>query len=297
MSYLTTSRSWQIVRYLKTHPAARFTELLKALAPVSRTSLSKLLQNLCDAGELQKKGRLYALNPASSSLGSYTHGIYALSPELRRDTQPILEACVAETAHSCALFGWVGTSTMRILDVHNLPEWPFQPVGYEWPLVPFHGFAQVFLAFGPELLARDCYFRWFPYLQPAMAMGTYQDFLAVLARIRASQHAIEYRGEVPTILRIVVPVRLPGERYPRYACGLTANAIFLLEAEKCLSALRKTAALLSSALTGRVPLFSSNFEEELPLRKFDDPWPTIRDHTRKLLPLTQRARGLVPRQK
>lgn len=291
MGHVTTQRSWRIVRHLKTHPSARFTDLLRLLEPISRTALSTLLRSLCEAGELQKSGRSYALHPESSAHGSLPQGIYSLPAAVRADTQPVLQACAHETMHSCALFGWVGTSTMRILDVYNLPDWPFRPIGYEWPLVPFHGFAQVFLAYGPELLARDCYFRWFPYLQPAMAMGTYPDFLAVLAKIRASGHAVEYRGEVPTILRIVIPVHLPGEQCPRYAVGLTANAVYLLEAQKCLAALRSAAAQLAETMAGRVPLFRSNFEEELPVREFEDPWPTIRGHTKKFLPLTRRQPG------
>ena len=276
---------------MKTHPSARFTELVKVLAPISRTALAHLLQSLCEAGELQKNGREYSMHPDASTHGLWPHGIYSLPESVRRDTQPVLATCAFETAHSCALFGWVGTSTMRILDVYNLPEWPFQPTGYEWPLVPFHGFAQVFLAYGPERLARDCYFRWFPYLQPAMAAGTYQDFQTLLAKIRAAGRAIEYRGEVPTILRIVVPVHLPGENCSRYAVGLTANAVFLLEAQKCLTALQRASAQLTQTMAGRVPLFTSNFDDELPDRKFEDPWPTIRGHTRKLLPLTRKTRA------
>ena len=291
MSHLTTTRGLRIARHLKTHPSARFTDLVKVLAPISRTALAHLLQSLCEAGELQKNGREYSMHPDSSTLGACPHGIYSLPETVRRETQPVLEACAHETAHSCALFGWVGTSTMRILDVYNLPEWPFQPAGYEWPLVPFHRFAQVFLAFGPERLARDCYFRWFPYLQPAMAAGTYQDFQMLLAKIRAAGHAIEYRGEVPTILRIVVPVHLPGENCSRYAVGLTANAVYLIEAQKCLAALQRAAAQLAQTMAGRVPLFTSNFEDELPDREFDDPWPTIRGYTRKLLPLTRKTRA------
>ncbi len=290
MSHLTTTRGLRIARHLKTHPSARFTELVKVLAPISRTALAHLLQSLCEAGELQKNGREYSMHPDASTHGLWPHGIYSLPESVRRDTQLILKACAHATVHSCALFGWVGTSTMRILDVYNLPEWPFQPTGYEWPLVPFHGFAQVFLAHGPERLARDCYFRWFPYLQPTMAMGTYQDFLTMLVKIHTAGHAIEYRGEVTTILRIVVPVHLPGETCVRYAVGLCANAVYLLEAQKCLSALRPVAEQLAQVMAGRVPLFTSNFEDDLPSRNLDDPWPTIRGHTRKLLPLTRKTR-------
>ena len=70
MSHLTTLRGLRAAWHLKTHPSARFTELVKVLAPISRTALAHLLQSLCEAGELQKNGREYSLHADSSTLGA-----------------------------------------------------------------------------------------------------------------------------------------------------------------------------------------------------------------------------------
>jgi DNA-binding IclR family transcriptional regulator len=176
----------------------------------------------------------------------------------------VIERTAMESMHSCALFARVGTSTMKIMDEHNLPDphWPFTPIGYEWPLVPFHGFAQLFLAYGSEAVARDCYVRWHPYLLPQLRPATYQQFRAQLEKIRRQGYAVEYKEELATILRIVVPVTLPGETDVRFAVGMVANFVYLLEAKSCLAALRSAAQELSGILKGNVPQFQ--LEEKVP---------------------------------
>lgn len=263
---LAVRRSIQVIRHLKTHPTAQFKDLYRELAPISSTALSKLLQALVKAGELVHKGRIYALGPTAASTAGGAHGIYSLPTDLKEATQSLLEQAANETMHSCAMFGWVGTSTMKILAEHNLPGWLFSPVGYEWPLVPFHGFAQLFLAYAPEVLARDCFYRWYPYLQTHERYENYPEFLKRLQGIRKVGYAVEYRGELPDILRLAVPVWLPGSDVPRYAVGISANAVCLLELEKCRKVLLGVAQTLAQLLTGRVPLFQIGIEGQLPKR-------------------------------
>jgi len=265
MSIAAINRSFRVVAYLKVNGEASFGELAAHLAPISNTAASQLLSSLVEIGELQHEGRRYWLRQGGASLSSAPSGIYSLPQDIRAQTHIVLERAALDTMHSCALFGWVGISTMRILDLFNLEasDWHFRPIGYEWPLVPFHGFAQVFLANAPEMLARDCFFRWHPYLQGHLRFDSYRDFEKRLKDIRENKYAIEYRGEVKTILRIVVPLELKGQTTPRYAVGLSANAVHLIEAKEALVALQAAKRDLTEILDGRVPLFRFDEEAEL----------------------------------
>src|SRR5687767_10783979 len=150
MSVAAIERSFRVVHHLKAVGEARFTDFAELLAPISRTTLSHLLGSLEEIGEVERCGRLYRLAPTAAAISGNERTIYSLPPALRNVTHPIIERMALDMMHSCALFARVGASTMKIMDAHNLPDphWPFTPIGYEWPLVPFHGFAQVFLAHG-----------------------------------------------------------------------------------------------------------------------------------------------------
>jgi DNA-binding HxlR family transcriptional regulator len=265
MSISAVNRSFRVLAYLKIHGEARFGELAEHLKPISHTALSHLLASLVELRQVTHEGRRYALHPNGAALGGVPRGIYSLSKELRSETHPILERTALDTMHACALFGWVGISTMRILDMVNLEsaDWTFNPVGYEWPLVPFHGFAQVFLAHASDTLVKDCFYRWHSYLQGNLRFATFLDYTGRLTKIRKDGCAVEYRGEVSTILRLVVPVNLTGQTAPRYAVGLTANAVHLLEAESALKRLRTAARELAGILDSRAPLFQFAEEDEL----------------------------------
>lgn len=264
MSVAAIRRSFKVVHFLKTHGEARFTDLAALLAPISRTAMSQLLDSLEEIGEIEHSGRQYRLAVSGGALAGPGRTIYALPPALRSRTHAVIERVALESMHSCALFARVGTSTMKIMDEHNLPDphWPFTPVGYEWPLVPFHGFAQLFLAYGSPAVARDCYVRWHPYLRPAMRPASYRNFRAQLDKIRRQGYAVEYKTELATILRIVVPVTLAGEKEVRFALGMVANFVYLLEAKSCLQALRGGAQEIAAILHGRVPRFQ--LEEQVP---------------------------------
>jgi DNA-binding IclR family transcriptional regulator len=264
MSVAAIRRSFQVVHHLKTHGEARFTDLVQLLSPISRTALSHLLESLIEIGEIEHAGRRYRLAVTGGALAGNDRSIYSLPPALRAQTHAIIERAAMESMHSCALFARVGMSTMKIMDAHNLPDphWPFTPVGYEWPLVPFHGFARLFLAYSSDTVARDCYLRWHPYLQPSLRPPTYKAFRAELEKIRRQGYAVEYKAELSTILRIVVPVRLAEDTELRFALGMVANFVYLLEAKRCLAALRSAAQELAGVLQGKVPLF--RFEEKMP---------------------------------
>jgi DNA-binding IclR family transcriptional regulator len=260
MSVVAIRRSFTVIHYLKAHGEARFTDLVRHLIPVSRSALSHLLSSLVEIGEVERHGRLYRLAPASTALIGNDRSIYALPPALLSRTRPIMEKTALELMHSCALFAPVGTSTMKIMDEHNLvgAHWPFTPTGYEWPLVPFHAFARVFLAHASEAVARDCYVRWHPYLQPHLRMDSYRQFRTELDKIRKQGYAVDNKDEVSTIMRVVVPVHLPDDKELRFAIGIVANFVYLLQVKSCLRILRATAQEVAGVLKGNVPDFCSD---------------------------------------
>lgn len=270
MSITAIDRSFQVVRHLNVHGQARFKDFAAILGPISHTALSLLLKSLTEIGEITRKGRMYHLAGNSVVLGGAGRSIYQLPPILLAQTQPILARTAEELNHSCAMFARVGVSTMKIMDEQNLPgeASQFSPLGYEWPLVPFHGFAQVFLAHGSEQLAKDCFYRWRPYLHPEAQVLSYRQFRARLDRIRRQGYSVEYKEEAGSILRVVAPVPLPQETALRFAVGLIARPVYLLELKHCVERLNETAKELADVLAGRVPPFQ--FDEKLPARRDSD---------------------------
>ena len=241
-------RALSIVRFLQRERRARFGELLEELAPISRATLAALLAELVDQGEIEHVGREYRPSRGVFSPGEIH--FYELSSRVREQSQMILERAARDSDHACALFARVGPMTMKIVDEFNLPDgdWRFSPVGYEWPLVPFHGFAKVFLAHADTATVQSCYGRWKRQLRPELVPGSWEDFAKQLVRIRSKGYALEYQEESAEILRLVVPVwDRPGQSL-RFAVGFVARNIYLLEVEECLQILLPAAEELAAVL-------------------------------------------------
>lgn len=271
MSILAINRSVRLLAHLQRHGTARFKDLAALLAPISPTALSLLLHSLIETGELVRNGRDYLLAPTSVALPRARPSLYRLPASLRVRCDHILQDAAQDLRQSCALFARVGASTMKIVSEHNLANLPtrFAPLGYEWPLVPFHGFAQTFLAFeSNEDLARDVYYRWRPYLAPQRLAPSYRLFSARLRAIRKQGFALEYKEETGSLMRIVVPVRLEPEPHLRFAVGLVAHPVYLLNMERCVARLKECAAALRPVLAGRVPELV--VDEQLPTRPLRD---------------------------
>lgn len=257
MSFTAVDRGFRIVQFLATKGEARFKDFLTLLKPISRTTLSKLLSSLEEIRQIEHTGRIYRLSPASIVLHDHDYATYTLSPALQREVQPAIKHAATRTGHSCALFARVGASTMKIMAAHNLghPHWSFSPIGYEWPLVPFHSFAQILLAYSSDLEAKEAFSRWQPSLLSICRSENDQLFRAKLQEVRQRGYSVEYREEVSNLMRIAVPVRLPGEAQVRFAVGIAANFVYLIESKKCVETLRATANELAGILAGKVPKF------------------------------------------
>lgn len=258
MSVAAIRRSFLVIHHLKTQGETRFTDLVRLLSPISRTALSHLLASLEEIGELEHDGRKYRLAPTAAALAGSAHTIYALPPALSAQTRPILARVTAETHHSCALFARVGTSTMKVMDVNNLaaPHPVFGAVGHELPLVPFNGFARLFLAYSPETLARECYQHWLPYLRPnpnVRVPASEGAFIEELVKVRRHGYALEYKDELQPIMRVALPVTLPESSEVRFSVGIVANFVYLLQVKSYIESLRQASAALSGVLAGKVP--------------------------------------------
>ncbi len=258
MSVAAIRRSFLVIHHLKTQGETRFTDLVRLLCPISRTALSHLLSSLEEIGELERDGRFYRLAPAAAALAGSGRTIYDLPPALLAQTQPLLARVSGELNHSCALLARVGNSTMKMMDRCNReePQPAFGAVGSEWPLVPTHGFARLFLAHAPESMARECYHDWLPYLQPNPRLRiaeNEQTFCAELAKIRCQRYALEYKEEIQPVLRVAVPVRLAKDSEVRFAVGLVSNFVYLLDVKSYIAALNRVAAALAVVLADKVP--------------------------------------------
>jgi DNA-binding IclR family transcriptional regulator len=251
-------RALRIIRHLQREREAAFGDLQALLAPVSPTTLSGLLRELIRLGEIERIGRAY--RPAHGVLSAGDINFYELPASVRKNTQAILARTATSADHACALFARVGAMTMKIVDQHNLAgaHRTFSPVGYEWPLVPFHGFARVLLAYSGKDIAKACYDRWASHLRPGLVAPSWAAFEKQLASVREQGFALEYQEEDRLLMRLAVPVPVQGWKGVFFAVGLTARNIHLIDWERCLPIVRQAAADLGVVLASNQVLRPSD---------------------------------------
>ena len=252
------------------------------LAPISRTALSCLLSSLKEIGELEQEGRQYRLS-RSGDAARPSSSIYGLPQKVRDDTHTVLTRLTQDLGHSCALFAKVGHCTMKIMDVVNLPapHCTFRDEGNELPLLPFHAFARLFLAYESEALAREAFRLWQPYLnQPHLRIPSSEDqLLSELAQIRRSGRSLEYKAALRPVMRLAVPVEISGWPLVRFAVGLVANFVYLVELESQAVRLRAAAGELAELLGRNVAStifcsFSDGIDKCQPAESAMISWPT-----------------------
>src|SRR5207237_2602792 len=103
MSVAAIRRSFRVIHHLKEEGETRFTDLVRLLAPISRTALSHLLTSLEEIGELEHDGRIYRLASTAAVLSPSLRTIYTLPPTLLTLTHPILQRTAPACGHSCAV--------------------------------------------------------------------------------------------------------------------------------------------------------------------------------------------------
>lgn len=240
------NRAFIIMEYLKERGEASFGNILEHLHPISRTTLSSLLKELIRLKKITRNGRRYQVKiPHRLDIDQST----ALTDERLSQVQEQLKHTAQEGGHACALFARVGASTMKIMAMHNLndTDWNFSKVGTEWPLIPFHGFAKIFLAYSESEVSHNCYHRWSRLLRADLLPGSLEHYLDELTQIRQNGYALEYKEELSSILRLTLPV-WTGEAQPRFVLGYVARAAYLLEFKKCLITLNQASKEISEIL-------------------------------------------------
>lgn len=221
MSHIALGRGLKVLHYLVQHGSARFKDLSELLDPVSPASQMRLLQTLISLGEIEKHENQYRLSSNSFFGVASSNDPFALKSDEDEKISGIVRGLARETSYSAALFGWVTPGTMTILNSY-VPignEVRYRPAGQEWPLVPFHDYSKLFLAYTPEFYQEDAFFRWNLYLNDNYRIDGFQDFLERMKQIKDQGFALS--DEIKrTFGSLVLPVFVHEEKMPRFALGV-----------------------------------------------------------------------------
>ena len=214
----------QVLRYLVEHRSARFKDIAKVLDPISPASQMRLLRTLADLGEIEKNNNKYRLSSTSMFRVATSPHPFALRQEISNQLDDIIRRLARQTSYPAALFGWITPGTIMILNSYSPvgSDTQYRPAGEEWPLIPFHDFAQLFLAYAPDFMREDAFFRWNPYLNDAFKSANFQAFVNRLNTIQEQGFTISDVID-QTFGSIVQPVMLHGESLPRFAVGVLAS--------------------------------------------------------------------------
>lgn len=224
MSHIALNRGLKVLHHLVESRAARFKDISKVLEPISPASQMRLLRTLVDLGEIEKDGNQYRLSASSIFRMATSPHPFALRREVHDQVETIIRKLARDTSYPAALFGWITPGTIIILNSYSPvgSDTQYRPAGEEWPLIPFHDFAQLFLAFAPGFLREDAFFRWNPYLKEAYKGDDYQSFIDRLNMIKEQGHTVsDVISE--TFGSVVKPVFLHEEAIPRFAIGLLVS--------------------------------------------------------------------------
>jgi len=224
MSHIALSRGLKVLHHLIENRSARFKDLAQVLDPVSPASLMRLLKTLTQLGEVEKEGNQYRLNSSSMFRLATSPHPFALRREVSTNLDDIIRRLARETSYPAALFGWITPGTIMILNSYSPvgSDTQYRPAGEEWPLIPFHDFAQLFLAYAPEFMREDAFFRWNPYLNENFKSKDFQAFIDRLNLIKGQGYTVSNVID-QSFGSVVSPISLHGEELPRFALGVLAN--------------------------------------------------------------------------
>ena len=254
MSHIALNRGLQVLRYLVEHRSARFKDIAKVLDPISPASQMRLLRTLADLGEIEKNNNKYRLSSTSMFRVATSPHPFALRQEISNQLDDIIRRLARQTSYPAALFGWITPGTIMILNSYSPvgSDTQYRPAGEEWPLIPFHDFAQLFLAYAPDFMREDAFFRWNPYLNDAFKSANFQAFVNRLNTIQEQGFTVSDVID-QTFGSIVQPVMLHGESLPRFAVGvLASDKPDASRIEYILTELKAVSSELASVLKGSI---------------------------------------------
>ncbi len=221
MSHIALNRGLRVLHHLVENRTARFKDISALLDPISPASQMRLLRTLVSLGEVEKDGNQYRLSASSIFRMATSPHPFALRREVHDQLEGIVRKLARDTSYPAALFGWITPGTIIILNSYSPvgSDTQYRPAGEEWPLIPFHDFAQLFLAYAPGFLREDAFFRWNPYLKDAYKANDFQNFIDRLNMIKGQGHTVS--DEISeTFGSVVQPVFLHEEAIPRFAIGV-----------------------------------------------------------------------------
>ena len=224
MSHIALNRGLKILHHLVENRSARFKDIAELLQPISPASQMRLLRTLTDLGEVEKDNSLYRLSSSSIFRMATSPHPFALRREVSQRLDDEIRMLARDTSYPAALFGWITPGTIVILNSYSPvgSDTQYRPAGEEWPLVPFHDFAELFLAYAPGFLREDAFFRWNPYLNDNYKEKDFPSFIERLNAIREQGYTVSEL--VPsTFGSLVKPVFLHGEELPRFSVGVLAS--------------------------------------------------------------------------
>ncbi|MBD5780657.1 hypothetical protein IEN85_14235 [Pelagicoccus sp. NFK12] len=224
MSHIALGRGLKVLHYLVQHGSARFKDLSVLLDPVSPASQMRLLQTLINLGEIEKVDNQYRLSSNSFFGVASSNDPFAIKAEEDAKVTEIIRSLARNTSYSAGLFGWVTPGTMVILNTYSPigSERRYRPAGQEWPLVPFHDFSQLFLAYTPEYYQEDAFFRWNLYLNDEYKIKDFDAFLTSMNSIREKGYRLSEEIK-RTYGSFVMPVFVHEESMPRFALGVLVH--------------------------------------------------------------------------
>lgn len=225
-------RALAVLEILAERGGARFGELREALDGIGPASLTRLLDVLAEQGYVRKEGALYVL---ARSIGHASPWIARLMWH-RAEIEAILAELSTGTGLPSAVFVRLREDAMAIAGVHQVPEQSaFQPRGEELPLYPFHGFAQVFLAWSRPELQERMFHAW--YAKADRTAAAERRYRAKLAEIKRLGRAVEDREQHDHLARICVPLIPPGEA-PQGVLGVIGFPEIVARADEIVDRLR-----------------------------------------------------------
>ncbi|MBN2712018.1 MAG: hypothetical protein JXR97_06225 [Planctomycetes bacterium] len=215
-------RSFTILGLIENEGAVRFKRISEEIPEASNSTLSRLLTSLTELGAIEKHGRMYTIGRIPGNSPS-DHEKEIREQKLLEHMLPVLKSFTHDTGFSCGIFAPLNRITMKIAcKVDSRIGTGFSHPGFERPMLPTHGFAQMFLAWKPVELQKTVYHLWRDY--NSAKTFTMKSYLDKLKRIRKDGYCIENAEVNLRIDRITAPVFSPKHAGPRFVFGFNAPA-------------------------------------------------------------------------
>jgi len=240
------ARALRVLRYLSRRDDATFGQIV-ALLGVPHSTAARLLRTLQRLRYVFKHGRRYYLSHNIARRGPRYNpvGIEGIAPP-SPEAHAVLERLALDCGQTVALHEPLGRMTTVLVDRVTVEGGLSSNIrlGAEWPLLPYHGWAQVFLAYRPPELVKELYDRWKDTGENRLL--TFEQHEARLAQIRARGYNVEDREDHPHVVTITAPVFAEDPGDPVLVVGVSTVSVDAATRELMIAALKRAVAQLES---------------------------------------------------